>query len=436
MLSRNEKESLFSQRALELQSWVANNLPTLDNVHEIAALSCALPELEIQNEAAFVPACKKWLRVQQCEKFFKAEKNEIAMFLANNLFIEDWQTESNAALQHLVEHFHLFGGKTRGAFVLWVAKRLRNWPAMKNGATLRDYIAMGIDDFDDTTRDLSDFKFTEHAMPFGVEYHIPLGGGHVWRVRDLTQAKDLWPVHIKKVNGTAYVVKVVRRQEIFVHRLLFKIGIGDVVKALDGDFTNFSLSPYSCHTEVFWGDWSKPRKYSEEKPDKRKTKDELKLVRAPGTKVIYTKLEQKWVSNLHIAHDTRANASAQERQDVFEQKKMLQPLEVENKDGETQTVDFGGMSSGYANPVSTADVVRPVESGKNTPAWEKLDREDKFESAGVQYDMAIATIRDRNRDAERAQDGDVAGLLEQVRQPAPDRPTLVEDVATVEAENS
>jgi hypothetical protein len=432
LLSRSEKENLYSQHVFDLQRWTASALPTLDSAREVAQLLNALPDLEIKSEAAFVPSCKKWLRVRQCEKFFKAEKNEIAMFLADNLFIEDWQAESNAALQHLVEHFHLFGGKTRGAFVLWVAKRLRNWPAMKNGATLRDYIAMGIDDFDDATRDLSDLKFTEHEMPFGKEYHIPLADGHVWRVRDLKHAKGLWPVHIKEVNGTAYVVKVVRRQEIFVHRLLFRIGIGEVVKAFDGDFTNFSLYPYSCHTEVFWGDWPKPRKYSEEKPDNRKTKKELKLVRAPGTKAIYTKLEQKWVSNLYVAHDTQANLSAQDRQDVFEQKKMLQPLEIEGEDGEKERVDFGGMSSGYLNPVATADVVRPVVANKNSPAWEKLDRADERESEGVQRDMSVAAIRDRNREMDHAQDGDVAGL--KVRQPEPDRPTLVEDVEAVEEE--
>ena len=123
------------------------------------------------------------------------------------------------------EHFHLFGGKTRGDFVLWAARRLRRLPALLNHATLRDYVAMGIEDFDDAKPDLSDFKFTTHEMPFGTEYHIPLEGGHVWRIRDLKQAKALWPVRVMMVSGTPYLTKSVRGHTVFVHRLFFRIEI-------------------------------------------------------------------------------------------------------------------------------------------------------------------------------------------------------------------
>ena len=82
------------------------------------------------------------------------------------------------------------------------------------------------------------------------------------------------------------------------------------------------------------------------------------------------------------------------------------------------------MATGYANPVSTADAVRPLVANKNSPVWEKLDRADKFESAGVQHDMAVSTIRDTNRDADQARDGDVAG--EERRAPA-NHASLVDD---------
>jgi hypothetical protein len=103
------------------------------------------------------------------------------------------------------------------------------------------------------------------------------------------------------------------------------------------------------------------------------------------------------------------------------------------------------MSTGHASPVSTADVVRPIVANKNSPAWKKLDRRDKFESGGVQYDMNVAAIRDYNRDADqakyRAKDGDVAGEEPQDResrrnQYEPPRATLVEDVAVLEAESA
>jgi hypothetical protein len=415
MLNRSEKESLFSQHALELQAWMTKNLPTLDSVHEVSALAVALSEIEIKNATAFLTVCKKWLRCKQAEKFFRAEKAGIAEFLAESLLIEDWQTESNAALQHLVENFHFFGGKTRGDFLLWCTKRLNNLPSLKKHATLRDYIALGIEDFEDTKPDLSDFKFTEHLMPFGKEWHVQLEDGHVWRVRDLRHAKGLWPVHVRKVDGVPYVVKVVQGHTVFVHRLFFNIEIGDVVRAFDGDYLNMSLFPFSRHTEVFWGDWKNPEKTHKSK-----------LIRAAGTKPILTELRQEWVPNLHVAHDTSRNASAQDRQDAFEDKKMLQPLEVENEDGEMQTVDFGGTSSGYLNPVASADVVRPLLANKNSPAWEKLNRADERESAGVQHAMTVATIRDINREADYAQDGDEAG--EDHKRQTDTRPTLVDDI--------
>ena len=436
MLTRIEKEALYSAHCLELQSWVTNSLPTLDSTSEVLALLAYLPEIEIKDKRAFVTACKKWLRVRQCDKFFRTDKAGIAQFLAESLLIEDWYTESNAALQQLVENFHFFGGKTRGDFLLWCAKRLNNLPALKKHATLRDYIALGIEDFEDTKPDLSDFKFTEHLMPFGKEYHIPLEGGHVWRVLDLRYAKGLWPVHVRVVDGTPYVVKIVQGRTVFVHRLLFKIEIGDVVRASDGDYLNMSLYPFSRRKEAFWADWKDPKK-------KNESKDKSKLIRASGTKPIYTKLVQAWMPNLYVAHDTASNLSAQDRQDAFEDKNMLQPLEVENEDGDMQTVDFGGMSSGYLNPVSTVDVVRPLLANKNTPAWTKLDRKDARESAGVQHAMTVATIRDYNRDADqtkcRAKDGDVAGEEPQDResrrnQYEPSRASLIDDVDALEAE--
>jgi hypothetical protein len=426
MLTPAEKETLFGLHAFELQRWVSSALPTLDATNTVAQLLTVLPDLEIKNENAFVAACKKRLRVPQAQKFFKAEKDGIAMFLADNLFVEDWRTEVNAALQHLVEHFHLFGGKTRGDFVLWAARRLRRLPALMNHATLRDYVALGIEDFDDTKPDLSDFTYTEHLMPFGKEYHIPLEGGHVWRIRDLKHAKALWPVRVMTVNGTPYLTKMARGHTIFVHRLFFRIEVGDVVRAYDGDYLNMSLYPFSRHEEAYWGDWKDPKK-------KNELKGKLKLIRAEGTKTIYTKLTQQWIPNLHVAHDTNT-ASAQDRQKEFEEK-VLQTIEVENEDGESQTVDFGGTSSGYGNPVTTADVVRPLVSGKNSPAWETLDGGDKFESEGVQYDMKVTAIRDYNRDADHAQDGDAAGEEPESRHGETPRPTLVDDVSALESEN-
>ena len=433
MLSPTDKDSLFSQHVLELQAWTTTNLPTLDGSYEVAALAVALSEIEIKNENAFVAACKKYLRVRQAAKFFRVEKNGIAEFLVDNLFVEDWRTEVNAALQHLVENFHMFGGKTRGDFVLWAARRLRRLPALMNHATLRDYIELGIEDFDDAKPDLSEFKFTTHEMPFGKEFHIQLEGGHVWRIRDLKHAKALWPVRVMTVNGTPYLTKMARGHTIFVHRLFFRIEVGDVVRAYDGDYLNMSLYPFSRHEEAYWGDWKDPKK-------KNELKGKLKLIRAEGTKTIYTKLTQQWIPNLHVAHDTNT-ASAQDRQKEFEEK-VLQTIEVENEDGESQTVDFGGTSSGYGNPVTTADVVRPLVSGKNSPAWETLDGRDKFESEGVQYDMKVAAIRDYNRDADhakyRAKDGDTAGEEPESRENRHgERPrsTLVDDVAALESEN-
>jgi len=426
VLTPADKEQLFSQHVLELQAWATANLPTLDGSYEVAALAVALSEIEIKNENAFVAACKKYLRVRQAEKFFKAEKDGIAMFLADNLFVEDWQTEVNAALQHLVENFHMFGGKSRGDFVLWAARRLRRLPALRNHATLRDYVSMSIYDFDDAKPDLSDFKFTEHEMPFGVEYHIALEGGHVWRILNLKQARGLWPVRVMKVNGTPYLVKTVHGHTVFVHRLFFKIEIDDVVRAYDGDYLNMSLYPFSRHEEAYWGDWKDPQK-------KNELKGKLKLTRAEGTKTIYTKLTQQWVRNLHVAHDVQSNAPAQERQEKFEDTCMLQPLEFVNEEGDKERVDFGGTSSGYLNPVATTDVVRPLVANKNSPAWQKLDGRDKFESEGVQYDMNVSAIRDRNRDTEQAQDGDEAG---EDCQHETTRPTLVDDVAAVESEMS
>jgi hypothetical protein len=430
------KQRLFEQHTGELRGWITVNLPTLDVYTTLPQLLNALPDLEIKSEAAFLAACKKWLRVRQCEKFFKAEKDSIATFLADNLFVEDWQTEVNAALQHLVENFHLFGGKSRGDFWVWAARRLRRLPALMNHATLRDYIALGIEDFDDAKPDLSDFKFTEHEMPFGKEFHIQLEGGHVWRIRDLKQAKALWPVRVMTINGTPYLVKVVRGHTVFVHRLFFRIEIGDVVRAYDGDYLNMSLYPFSRHEEAYWGDWKDPKK-------KNELKGKLKLTRAADTKPIYTKLTQQWVRNLHVAHDVQSNASAQERQEKFEETCMFQPLEFEDVEtGEKKRVDFGGMPSGYLNPVSTADVVRPVKQDTQG-AWEKLDSADERESAGVQYDMNVSAIRDYNRDADqakyRAKDGDVAGEEPQSRESRrvhyePPRRTIVEDVAVLEAE--
>ena len=419
MLTRNEKEALYSAHCLELQSWVTNSLPTLDSTGEVAALLAHLPEIEIKDKRAFMPTCKKWLRCKQAEKFFRAEKAGMAEFLAESLLIEDWQTESNAALQHLVENFHFFGGKTRGDFLLWCAKRLNNLPSLKKHATLRDYIALGIEDFDETKLDLSDFKFTEHLMPFGKEWHVQLEGGHVWRVRDLREAKALWPVHVRNVDGTPYLVKIVQGHTVFVHRLFFRIEVGDVVRAFDGDYLNMSLYPFSRHTEVFWGDWKNPEKTHKSK-----------LIRAEGTKPILTELRQEWVPNLHVAHDTERNASAQDRQTKFEEK-VLQTLEVEGEDGESQTLDFGGTSTGYLNPISTADVVRPQVANKNSPAWEKLSRADERESAGVRQDMTVATLRDSNRDREHSQDGDEAGDERSVG----GRPSLVEDVEKVAKES-
>jgi len=213
----------------------------------------------------------------------------------------------------------------------------------------------------------------------------------------------------------------VRRQTIFVHRLFFDIKMGDVIRAFDGDFTNHSLYPFSRHTEVFWGDWKNPEKTHKSK-----------LVRAEGTKPILTELRQEWVPNLYVAHDTRANASAQDRQTKFEETRMLQPLEFTDEDGTKNQVDFGGMSSGYLSPVSTVDVVRPLVANKNSPAWEKLNRADERESEGVQHDMTVAMIRDTNRDKDRAMDGDVAG---EEHAPAPDRASLVNDAESAAKEN-
>ena len=278
MLTLIEKEVLFSTHCFELQTWVNRALPTLDGITAVAQLASALPEIEIKNATAFVTTCKKYLRVRQCHQFFKAEKAGIVDFLAESLLLEDWETETHKALQHLVENFHFFGGKARGDFLLWAAKRLNNLPSLKKHATLRDFIAMGIEDFDETKRDLSDFTYTEHSMPFGKEWHIPLEGGHVWRVRDLRHAKGLWPVSVKKVNGTPYVVKVVQGHTVFVHRLFFNVEMGEVIRAYDDDYTNMSMYPFSRHEGRRTGaDWEKPRNYSEEKPDKEKDEGRVEV---------------------------------------------------------------------------------------------------------------------------------------------------------------
>ena len=122
---------------------------------------------------------------------------------------------------------------------------------------------------------------------------------------------------------------------------------------------------------------------------------------------------------------------------------MLQPLELEDVEtGEKKQVDFGGWPSGYANPISTADVVRPIK--QDSHAWEKLDGRDKFESEGVRYDMKVAAVCDYNLDADqakyRAKDGDVAGEEPESRESSRSqyespRPTVVDDVAALQSEN-
>jgi hypothetical protein len=375
-LDASEKEILFSKNCFELSNWVTTHTPTLDPL-VIGRLLTALPDIDIENEKAFVSACKAYFRIRQAEYFFQQDKSGLEDFLVSNLAVEDWQTAVPIALQHLIKNFHRFQGKTRGEFLVWASKRLLRLSTLKHCATLRDYLNIRIEDFEKILTNDSAFTYTEHSMPFGKEYHIPLeteDGEVIWRVLDLDWAKSLLPVAVKKIKGKNYIVKVVQGHTIFVHRLLFRIGIYDVICAHDDDYLNFSLYPFSQHVEAYWGDWQNPKKTAKSK-----------LIRAQGTKPIYTMLKQEWVKNLYIAHDTQANPAARDEQAKFEKTCMLQPIEVMDDDGSRKNLEFGGWSDGY---VSTADISREVRSGKNSPAnREHLDKEDRREASAVQKEM-------------------------------------------------
>lgn len=397
------------------------------NVEVIAQPTHQWTEVGVQSLQADKAALRE-ARIKQCWEFYNAEKRGLTEFLLNNLLVEDYRKAVPAALEHLTKNFHRFGGRTRGEFLAWAAKRLRNLPELKHYATLRDFLMVGIEDFEKTSKaDLDSFTYTRHDAPFGPEYQVPIptkDGPVIWRLRDLDFARGLWPVVVKKTtSGKLYIAKVIQNHVVPVHRLFFRLDPHDVVRSHDGDYTNMSMHPLSQQVSVFMGDW--------EKPDE---KSKSKLVPAKGTKILHTELRQSWVPNLYIAHDRwgAPNTQADERQEKFEGTRMSQPIEAQTEDGDKVMLEFGGWSEGT---VSCQDVVRATLEGKNTPAtWRKLDREDKRESAGVQHDMTVATIRDTNRDKDRAMDGDVAGLLEQARLPAPDRPSLVEDVEVLEAE--
>lgn len=228
-------------------------------------------------------------RIAQCWEFYNAEKRGLAAFLLNNLLVEDWQKAVPAALEHLTKNFHRFGGRTRGDFLLWAAKRLRNLPELRHYTTLRDFLIVGIDDFQVKAQaDLSDFTYTRHDAVFGAEFQVPVpykDGPVIWRLHDLDFARSLWPVVVRKTTaGKFYFAKIVQGHEIAVHRLLFRLDPHDVVLAHDGDYTNMSMYPWSQKVEVFWGDWEKPYK-----------KSKSKLIPAKGMRPMHTELRQSWV---------------------------------------------------------------------------------------------------------------------------------------------
>jgi len=415
---------LFSSHVFEIQEWTSSALPTLATATAIPQLLMALPSIAIKDASTFVDACQRWLRLKQCRELFEKEQEGLRDFLINNLVVEDWESAVPKALQHLTENVHRFGGKTRGDFLVWAAKRLRRLPELRHYATLRDYLSIGIDDFESkSAKDaLADFTFTAHDTVFGMEYHIPIAtesGPVIWRVLDLDWAKSIWPVVVQRTSsGKPYLAKIVRGHTVLVHRLLFKLNPHDVVVSHDGDYTNFSMYPYSQKVEAFWGDWEKPSE-----------KSKSALIPAKGMKPMHTEIRQAWLPNLYLAHDRWgvSNSLADDRQETFEETRMFQPLQVEDED-EKKALEFGGMPSGYAAPVATQDVVRATLAGKNTPVtWKKLDREDQFESTGVQKEMASATIRDINREIDQAQSGDEAGE-ERKNVIVANRPTLVDEV--------
>jgi len=433
MLTQLEKEVLYSQNCFKLGAWAASNLPTLDTASTLQLLT-ALPAIEVKNEAAFVTICKAWLRIQQCLGFYQQVRDDLIEFLWNNLLLEDTNAEIGAVLADLTKHFHRFGGRTRGDFVLWAYRRLQRHPDLRKYASIRDFINIEIDDFREATvseadeeERLRDFTYTIHGEEGHLEYHIPIGQKEngdpvIWKVNTLDYAKGLWPVHAaKRSSGKYFVAKTVNgRHSVAVHRLKFNIGLRDAVKAYDDDFCNFCQILCVTTQQIFLGDWANK--------NHEKAKDGGLFKPAEGTAPGPVRvLGEEWIDNLHISHDRwgRPNPLADERQEKFENTQMRQFIKV-GQDGD-KTLEFGGWQKG-SGPVTADDIVRATLPGRNISAtWAKLSKVDIAEGNAVKQEMAVTTIRDRNREFSGARDGDEAGE-ERKNVIVDDRPTLVDDL--------
>ncbi len=331
MLTRDAKETLFSQYAIELQGWVTINLPTLD-ANAVAQLFVELPSIKIKNRSTFVTACKRWLRVRQCIGFYEQVGEDLSDFLINNLPLD----YVDAAIENVTQNFHMFKGRTKGHFILWAYRRLKRFPHFREDRDAVQSFDLDLSDFCDD-RDYSnrfkDFEYVKNGSTYLVSIGVDEKGcAIVWKVPSLSMAKRLWPITAQKVRGKYIAVKVVGGRPIPAHRLLFEIGPDEQVKAWNGDLLDWTNAKYVVRI------------------------DRLNLIEAEG-----------WASNLYLSNDISANGAAARRQKKFE-RAMVQFGTVENEDGTEGTQEFGGWSMGYAAPVQSSEVYRETQSGRNTAA--------------------------------------------------------------------
>lgn len=331
MLSRESKEFLFSQYALELQGWTSSALPTLDAT-AVAQLLAELPSIKVKSERTFVSACKRWLRVRQCISFYEQVGEELSDFVINNLPLDN----VDAAIENVTQNFHMFKGKNKGQFILWVYRRLKRLPQFQEDRNVVHSFDLDLSDFCDDRDYLDRFKDFEYVKN-GSTYLVRIGVDEqgcaiVWKVPSLKMAKRFWPITAQKVRGKYIAVKVVGGKPIPAHRLLFDISPDEQVKAWNGDLLDWTSAKYIVRIDRF------------------------NIIEAEG-----------WTSNLYLSNGTSVNGAAARRQKKFESA-MAQFGTVENEDGTVGTQDFGGWGTGYATPVQSSDLYRETQSGKNTAA--------------------------------------------------------------------
>jgi hypothetical protein len=425
MLTITEKELLFSQNCFEFNKWTNTMLPSLCANDAIALLLSALPILAIKDEATFITVCQKFLRVSQCEQLFADVYEELVDFLINNLLLEDMNAGITTALADLTQNFHRFGGRTKGDFVLWAARRLKRHPDLRKHSSVRDFIALGTEDFGESeAKRMAGFEYTIH----GDEYHIPIGIDEkecpiLWKVLDLKWAKDLWPVHAMKFsNGKYFAAKTVNSHTVAMHRLRFNIDVGDKVEAYDGDFLNFCYIKIVTTRQWFCADWSAPHSCGFGPAPKKDEEPVFKPLEGVTPPVEF--VSQEDVLNIHVAHDSwgRDRASVKRQNDKNWRINRRQFLQVKNDEGEMQDIEF------------TEDGVRAPKEGRNTPANRpRLDVHDRAESQGIKRELRSAEALDAAIE-NPVHDGHEAGRESDPPQAELIRPTAIDSVDQIEAE--